>query len=241
MRGDARQRRLRSLLALAGVRLAPDVVAIERAFVHESLARESGEASNERLEFLGDSVLGAITAAWLFERFPNEPEGGLTLRKAAIVNDAELARTARRLGFQDLVLVGTGMRSAGGSENATVLADAFEAFIGALYLRYGIERARRFVLCEHVELQQHSGEAPLDAKTRLQHHAQAHLGGTPSYRDESRGTPQQPEFFSRVEVNGAQLGSGSGTSKKHAQQAAAENALQGIGMASATQRGSERT
>ena len=226
-----RRARLRALAALAGIKLAPDLAALECAFVHESYARERSRASNERLEFLGDSILGAIVAAWLFERFPNEPEGELTLRKAAIVNDAALANSARRLGFSELVELGSGMRSSGGSENASVLADAFEAFVGALYLRYGIERARRFVLREHVEARSLEAGVRLDAKTRLQHHAQAHLGGTPAYRDESRGTPQQPAFFSRVEVNGALLGTGAGTSKKMAQQAAAEAALRAIGPA----------
>ncbi len=225
MPGENRRRRLRSLLGLAGVRLAPDTDAIDRAFVHESHAREAGVPSNERLEFLGDSILGAIAAAWLFERFPQEPEGELTLRKAGIVNDAQLAQTARRLGFSDLVLLGAGMRNAGGEQNASVLADAFEAFVGALYLRYGLERARRFVLREHVEKLAHEPGAPLDPKTRLQHHAQAHLGATPTYREESRGTPQQPEFFARVEVSGRTLGTGSGTSKKIAQLAAAQDAL----------------
>jgi len=225
---DERRRRLRALAALAGVRLAPDLAALDRAFIHESYARENDCSSNERLEFLGDSVLGEITAAWLFERFPDEPEGELTLRKAAIVNDAELARTASRLGFSSVVLVGSGMRSSGGTENASVLADAFEAFVGALYLRYGIERARRFVLHEHVERLGSGAAVRLDAKTRLQHHAQAHLGGTPAYHDESRGTPQHPAFGSRVEVNGTTLGTGSGSSKKSAQQAAAEDALRKI-------------
>jgi ribonuclease III len=229
--GESRRRRLRALAALAGIRL-PDFGALDQAFAHESYAREVACPSNERLEFLGDSVLGVITAAWLFERFPDEPEGELTLRKASIVNDGALARTAHRLGFSQLVLVGGGMRNAGGTENTSILADAFEAFVGALYVRYGIERARRFVVREHVEHFAHDAGAPLDAKTRLQHHAQAHLGGTPSYRDENRGTPQQPEFQSRVEVNGTVLGSGTGSSKKLAQQVAAHDALRAIGIGS---------
>lgn len=228
MATESRRKRLRALIALSGVRLIPDLDAIDRAFVHESYAREVKQPSNERLEFLGDSVLGAIAAAWLYERFPDEPEGELTLRKAWIVNDAQLARTARRLGLSQLVLLGTGMRNAGGQENASILADAFEAFVGALFQRYGIERARRFIVREHVERREHQTEVVLDPKTRLQHHAQAHLGGTPAYHDESRGTPQRPEFRSRVEVNGSTLGAGTGTSKKIAQQAAALDALRSV-------------
>jgi ribonuclease III len=227
--GESRRKRLRKLVSLAGVRLAPDLDAIDAAFVHQSYSREFGRASNERLEFLGDSILGAVTAAWLFERFPQEPEGELTLRKAAIVNDAQLAKTARRLGLPELVLLGAGMRAAGGAENATILADAFEALVGAFYVRYGIERARRFVLREHVERSQHESGTLLDAKTRLQHYAQAHLGATPVYNEDDCGTPQQPEFVSRVDVGGRTLGTGRGTSKKIAQQAAAEEALDSLG------------
>ncbi|HUY41693.1 MAG TPA: ribonuclease III [Candidatus Dormibacteraeota bacterium] len=225
MAGENRRKRIRELLARAGVRFAPDFDAIDHAFAHESYAREFACASNERLEFLGDSVLGAIAASWLFETFPDEPEGELTLRKAWIVNDAQIARTAGRLGFSQLVFLGAGMRKAGGAENTSILADAFEAFVGALYLRYGMERARRFVLLEHVERLDHESGAPLDAKTRLQHLAQAQMSATPAYYDENRGTPQLPAFFSRVEVNGRRLGSGTGSSKKIAQQAAAQDAL----------------
>ena len=225
MAGEAHRKRLRALLRLAGVRAVGDLTLVEQAFVHESHAKEQGGASNERLEFLGDSVLGMVTAAWLFERFPDEPEGRLTLRKAAIVNDAQLAESARRLGFSDVVQLGAGMRNAGGANNTSILADAFEAFVAAIFVRYGIERARTFVLGEHVERLDHDPEALLDAKTRLQHYAQEHLSATPSYREESRGTPQAPHFDSCVVIAGETLGTGSGPSKKAAQQAAAEAAL----------------
>jgi ribonuclease-3 len=223
--GEAYRRRLRALLALAGIRRIGDLGVFETAFVHESYAKERGGGSNERMEFLGDSVLGSIAAGWLYERFPDEPEGVLTLRKAAIVNDVQLARTARRLGFSALVQLGAGMRAGGGSENTSVLADAFEAFVGALYLRFGIEKAREFVVGQHIEQLDHSTEELLDAKTRLQHYAQEHLAATPVYRETSRGSPQHPAFKSRVSVNGKVLGRGEGPSKKAAQQAAAQAAL----------------
>lgn len=225
MSGEAYRRRLRDLLRLADVRRVSDTALFETAFVHQSYAKERGGASNERMEFLGDSVLGCITAAWLFDEFSGEPEGALTLRKAAIVNDAQLAQTARHLGFAGLVRLGAGMRSAGGNENTSVLADAFEAFVGALYLRYGLEKAQTFVLKQHVARLDHAFETLLDAKTRLQHYAQEHLAATPVYRETSRGTPQRPAFSSRVSVAGKVMGRGSGPSKKSAQQAAAEAAL----------------
>ena len=233
MAGENHRRRLRALLRLAGVRSAGDGLAlVERAFVHESHTKEGGGPSNERMEFLGDSVLGMITAQWLFERFGDEHEGMLTLRKAAIVNDGQLARSARRLGFSDLVQLGSGMRSAGGADNTSILADAFEAFVAALALGYGLDKARKFVLSEHVEPMDHNTDALLDAKTRLQHYTQEFLAATPVYRDTSRGTPQRPAFTSRVSVKGKTLGTGSGPSKKAAQQAAAQAALVSLQAAS---------
>lgn len=228
MSGESYRRRLRALLRVAGARPGQDLPEFEGAFVHQSYAKECGGASNDRMEFLGDSVLGCIAAGWVFERFADDPEGILTLRKAAIVNDAQLAETARRLGFGALIRLGAGMRAGGGAENTTVLADAFEAFVGAMYLRYGLEKARRFVVAEHIERLDHSADAPLDAKTRLQHYTQEHLAATPVYREISRGTPQQPAFKSRVTVKGKILGRGEGSSKKAAQQAAAQAALLSI-------------
>ena len=225
MAGEQHRRRLRALLRLAGITRAGDLGVVDAAFVHESHAKERGGGSNERMEFFGDSILGFITAGWLFDRFGDEPEGMLTLRKAAIVNDRQLAQTAQRLGFGELVQLGTGMRAAGGAENVSILADAFEAFVAALHIGYGLEKARRFVVGEHIERLDHETDALLDAKTRLQHYAQAHLSATPVYHDTSRGTPQQPAFNSRVSVKGKTLGKGSGPSKKAAQQAAAQAAL----------------
>ncbi len=228
MAGENQRRRLREVLKLAGVRAPGDLTLVEQAFVHESFAKEHGVASNERMEFLGDSILGMITAAWLFELYPGEPEGRLTLRKAAIVNDATLAVTARRIGFADLVQLGAGMRTAGGADNTSILADAFEAFVAALDLRYGREKAVRFVTREHIEAMEHAPDALIDPKTRLQHYSQEHLSATPSYVERSEGTPQVPSFRSEVRVGGKTLGSGTGASKKAAQQAAAQAALSAL-------------
>ena len=232
MAGEAQRRRLRALLRRAGVRVAGDLSTIEQAFVHESFAKENGGRSNERMEFFGDSVLGYVTAQWLFAQFPDEPEGRMTVRKAAIVNDAQLAQSARRLGFSELLALGTGMRNAGGADNTSILADAFEAFVAAVHLRYGIERARAFVVKEHIETLDHAADALLDAKTRLQHYSQEHLSATPAYQERSTGTAQAPRFESRVTVDGRTLGTGVGTSKKSAQQAAASAALLALADAS---------
>ncbi len=174
MSGENYRRRLRALLRLAGVRRIDDLAEFERAFIHQSYAREHGGESNDRMEFLGDSVLGCIAASWLFERFAGEPEGLLTLRKAAIVNDAQLAQTARRLEFGSLTQLGSGMRAAGGDDNTiragrrvrSVRRRALSA------LRPGEGRARSSLASTS------SGstirpDALLDAKTRLQHYARS--------------------------------------------------------------------
>jgi ribonuclease-3 len=234
MSGEAHRRRLRGLVRLAGVRTAGDLELVDRAFVHESHARERGGVSNERMEFLGDSILGAVTADWLYRRFPDEPEGSLTVRKAAIVNDTRLAETARRLGLGGALALTTGMRNAGGADNPTVLAGAFEAFVAALHLTYGLERARHFVVTQHIEPLDHAPEALIDPKTRLQNYAQEHLASTPVYRDEKLGTPGDPLFSSSVIVQERTLGTGTGASKKMAQKAAAEAALEHLKAQSTT-------
>ena len=207
MSGEAHRRRLRALLRLAGVRSANDLGLFETAFVHESHAREHGGPSNERMEFLGDSILGFIAADWLFERFPDEPEGLLTQRKAAIVNDAQLARTAHRLG----------LRGAGATRCRHAHRRRRRQHVGAGRRVRGVRR------CAVPSLRSREGaavrrlaarrdgsttrsEALLDAKTRLQHYAQEHMAATPVYREVSRGTPQRPEFSSRVTRERQDLG-----------------------------------
>lgn len=231
MPGEARRRRLRALFKMARTEHSQPE-ALERAFVHESAARELRIESNERLEFLGDSILGTIVATWLYDTFVDEAEGTLTLRKAKIVNDAALAATARRIGFPDLVVLGAGMRNADGAHNQSVLADAFEAFIAALYVTSGWQSVRDFVVREHIANVDQSAALLIDAKTRLQHIAQERFATTPEYRDESAGTAQIPAFHSQVFVNGRSVGAGRGPSKKIAQQLAAEAALSALQAAS---------
>ena len=235
MAGEARRRRVRTWLRLAGIRSVGELGHIELALRHGSFARERGGESNERLEFLGDSVLGFIVATWLYEMFPTLTEGELTIRKARIVKDEALAVTAARLGFDDAIELGVGMRNAGGTENASILANTFEAFVAALYLQFGIEAARKFVLEQHVARVDLDPLALVDPKTRLQQYTQAHALGLPSYDDRGEGTPQHPAFTSTVVIDGRPLGSGSGASKRAAQQAAAIAALRTLESASGAQ------
>ena len=213
------------MLRLAGVS-TDDLGAIDAAFIHESAAKERGGTSNERLEFLGDSVLGLIVSHWVFTEYPQNDQGKLTKAKAAIVNDNALAVSARRLGFSELLELGTGERASGGADRISVLADSFEAFIAVLYTQFGLDAARRFVLSEHVAHTEHSHEATRDSKTMLQEYTQAHLACVPQYKEEGEGPAHLPQFTSFVRVKGELLGTGTGHSKKAAQQEAAAQALQ---------------
>ena len=194
--------------------------------MHQSAARERRKPSNERLEFLGDAVAGLAAAAWLFDEHPASSEGWLTARKAAIVRDSALAATAMRLGFADLIELGTGLTRAGGASNKTIMADAFEAFVGALYLRYGEAKAKRFVLEQHMALVDLSDEGVTDPKSQLQALTQRRYRKLPVYRDRSTGTAHEPHFVSEVVLDDRVLGSGAGRSKKLAQLQAANEALQ---------------
>lgn len=225
MPGEARRRRFRALLKHADVTLSSFDL-IEDAFVHESAAQEVGILSNERLEFLGDAILGFIVSRWLYERYPKEREGQLTRRKAGIVNDAALARTARRLEFGDLIRLGVGARAAGVADRVSILGGAFEAFLAALSLQFGLDAAQRFVEREHIA--QLDPAALEDPKTVLQEFTQAHYACVPRYREEAAGPAHALRFTSFVTVKGELVGTGSGHSKRSAQQEAAAAALRAV-------------
>lgn len=231
MSGEARRRRLRALLKLSG---ASDVnpAAIESAFVHESAARENAGAgnSNERLEFFGDAILGLIAARYLYGRHPGANEGELTRRKAALVSGDACAITARRLGFGELVVLGQGMQNAGGADNASVLADAFEAYLAALYLAADFDVVTGFVEREHLGQLDRPDLIEADAKTALQEFTQGRLGASPVYFERAEGPAHDRRFTSQVKVGVETLGEGIGSSKKAAQQSAAAMALAALRM-----------
>jgi ribonuclease-3 len=224
MAGEQHRRRLRALLELADVPTGV-LERVEAAFIHESAAKEQQLLSNERLEFLGDAVLGLAVARWLYATYPDEKEGILAKRKAAIVSDSAIAQTARRLGFSELVQLGVGERAHGGSERTSILADAFEAFCAVLFVEHGFAVAQRFVEREHIAHVDHEHAAQADPKTQLQELTQARLQCTPVYREHGEGPPHLRVFTSTVTVNGETLGTGTGPSKKAAQQNAAAQAL----------------
>lgn len=220
----ARRRRLAALLKAVGAR-GLDPALIEPAFVHESAAREGAGPSNERLEFFGDAVLGFITARWLVDRYPEAHEGELHRRKAALVSGEACAATARRLGFADLMRLGVGTAQTGGANNATILADAFEAFIAVLYRHTDLERTAQFLEREHLAQLDRSDAGEADAKTALQEFTQAHFATTPLYIERAEGPPHERRFTSQVRIGEEILGEGIGPSKKAAQQSAAAVAL----------------
>src|SRR5471030_1651983 len=224
MPGEARRRRLRALLKLSGA-AETDLAAIEPAFVHESAARESAGKSNERLEFFGDAILGYVTARFLYARYTDAPEGELTRRKASLVSGEACAQSARRLAFGDLMLLGHGMQNDGGADNTSILADAFEAYIAALFAATGLETTAAFIEAEHLVGLDRPELIDADAKTALQEFTQGRLGATPTYFERAEGPAHDRRFTSQVRVGEAVWGEGIGPSKKIAQQSAAAMAL----------------
>lgn len=210
---------------------------LQLALKHRSVASESVADSYERLEFFGDSVLGMIIAEYLYSHFPNWDQGVLSKAKATVVQEAPLAEAAQRLGLEQFMEVAPSERLPDGSVRASLLADAFEAIVGALFLEQGLPITRWFVL-EHLHpyLQGVSrGEvATGDYKSRLQEVAQARWRKTPIYRiSAEKGYAHEKTFAIEVVLDGEVMGSGTGKSKKEAEQSAAKDALELIDRAEA--------
>jgi ribonuclease-3 len=218
------RRRIAALLKLSG---APelDPAAVEQAFVHESAAAEGAGPSNERLEFFGDAILGFVTSRWLMARYPQASEGELHRRKAAIVSGDACAQSARRLDFGDIIRLGVGAQQSGGAMNTSILADAFEAYLGALYLKTDIARVTAFLETQHLAQIDRAESAEADAKTALQEFAQARFAVAPIYFERAEGPPHDRRFTSQVRIADEIVGEGIGASKKAAQQSAAAMAL----------------
>ncbi len=218
------RRRIAALLKLSG---APelDPATVEQAFVHESAAREGAGPSNERLEFFGDAILGFVTARWLMARYPGASEGELSRRKSSIVSGDACAQTARRLDFGDIVRLGVGTAQSGGAANTSILADSFEAYLGALYLQTDVERVARFLETQHLNHVDRAETAEADAKTALQEFTQARFAVAPVYFERAEGPAHDRRFTSQVRIADEIVGEGIGASKKAAQQSAAAMAL----------------
>jgi ribonuclease III len=208
---------------------------LERALTHRSSLAKTRHTvgSNERLEFLGDAVLGFLMTEELYRRFPDASEGYLTRVKSHIVSHDRLAEESLRIGIGDALILGAGEEQSGGRRRHSILADAYESLLGAIYLDGGIEAARRFVagglfkrIGKFIDYKQQQ-----NYKSWLLEHVQGEGGRAPLYRVAAETGPDHAKVFTiDVVVRSQVVGSGDGNSKKRAEQAAAKNALERMGM-----------
>ena len=189
-------------------------------------AEHGGVASNERLEFLGDSVLGLVVTDHIYHRYPEHSEGSLAKVRAAVVNTHVLADVATSISIGPAVLLGKGEDQSGGREKTSILADALEAVIGAVYLDGGIAPARELVLDLLSDRIEHHAAGPggHDHKTLLQEVAARRFETLPVYDVEGDGPDHQRSFDAVVTIDGVEHGRGTGKTKKQAEQAAARSA-----------------
>lgn len=214
---------------IAGHRFATPAL-LDAALTHPSYAAEHpGATGYDRLEFLGDAVLGFIVSGELYRAFPGAPEGELTLRKHHAVSGESLSGTADALGIGDLVRLGRGAESAGERLRASVLENVFEALVGALFLDGGLPAARAFVTSS-LDARYSADIVPAaDPKSALQQLTQARHQALPEYRIvDVQGPPHRRTFFAEVSLGGEVCGRGSGASKQSAEKAAAASALSAL-------------
>jgi ribonuclease-3 len=203
----------------------PDLLAL--ALTHRSwCAENAGQESNERLEFLGDAVLGLVVTDYVFARYPHLPEGEMAKIRASVVNAGTLAEVAGPLGLGDHLRLGKGEHASGGRAKPSLLADALEAVIGAIYVEGGYEPARDLVLNVLTDRIAEAAEGPgvNDFKTQLQELAARRYEQLPQYGVRDEGPDHAKRFFATVRLGGEIKGEGEGRSKKQAEQAAAQAA-----------------
>lgn len=229
---NKRKQELLAFQKQAGLRFK-DLRLLNLAFHHRSYSNEHSHfhANNERLEFLGDSVLGLIAASHLYQSFEEKPEGALAKIKAAIVSEEALAKIALKLNISKFLVLGRGEEMSGGREKKAILADAVEAVIGAYYLDSGFKSVQKFVL----NLLDDSVNAVMqkkvvgDYKSVLQEFVQKKFKTIPKYELEKVSGPDHNRtFWFTVHINGSVYGPCSGKTKKEAEQAAAELAYENL-------------
>lgn len=219
-----------SLRQVLGV---PDLDAelLRHALTHRSYAYENGQVpNNERLEFLGDSVLGLVVTDALFTNHPDLPEGQLAKLRAAVVSAKALAVVARTLGLGEHLLLGRGEETTGGREKSSILSDTVEAVLGAVYVQFGIERAAEVIHRVFDPVMAAAAElgAGLDWKTSLQEISANNDLGVPTYVLDGTGPDHDKRFTASVVVGATTFDGGSGHSKKEAEQQVAEIAWRAI-------------
>jgi ribonuclease III len=213
-----------------------DLDLLERSVTHRSYAYENGGIpTNERLEFLGDSVLGLVVTDTLYRTHPDLPEGQLAKLRAAVVNARALAGIGRGLGLGQHLLLGRGEESTGGRDKSSIVADTVEAVIGAVYLDLGLDVATDLIhrLFDPLIVESAELGAGLDWKTSLQELCAAQGYGVPEYVVEESGPDHQKTFRARVRVAEQLYGDGQGRSKKEAEQQAAATAYGELEVAAA--------
>ncbi|MFV0635035.1 ribonuclease III [Demequina sp.] len=212
-----------------GVVVDPELLVL--ALTHRSFAYEAGGLpTNERLEFLGDSVLGVVVTDRLYRDHPDLPEGELAKMRAASVSQRALSQVAREISLGPCILLGKGETATGGADKDSILCDALEAVFGAVYLTHGIDVARDVILRlvgPTLAAAARSGVA-LDWKTSLQEACSERGLGAPVYSSEGTGPDHARTFTATVTINGVARGVGQGSAKKHAEQEAAEAAYGSI-------------
>jgi len=210
-----------------------DELLIQNAFVHRSYLNESNQFthSNERLEYLGDAVLELATSQFLYANYPDFQEGMLTNMRAALVRTESLGDTATQLGFSKLLLMSKGEEATGGRSNRSILADTFEAFLGAIYLDQGYDVCVAILSSQlfHKAATVLSSQTYKDNKSLLQEIAQARYKATPEYKLVSESGPDHDkQFVMQVLIAGTAYQEGVGKSKQSAQEDAAKNTLEMI-------------
>lgn len=209
----------------------PDLLML--SLTHPSMAktREERDQTNQRLEFLGDRVLGLVVATMLYETFPGEEEGSMARRHTALVRRETLARVAHDLNLSDFIILAPSEEESGGRKNDALLADTCEAVIAAVYLDGGLGQAETFIRSHWANLMAEDLKPPKDAKTALQEYAQAKSMKLPKYSEISReGPPHDPVFTIEVSIENEQPVQGVGGSKRLAEQKAAKALLNSLGV-----------
>lgn len=208
---------------------------LRQAFIHRSYINENpGETlgHNERLEYLGDAVLELVVSEYLYNTFPDKPEGELTAIRAALVNTHMLSKKGQDLGFSDYLLLSKGEQKSEGRARAYILANTFEALVGALYLDGGYKKAQEFIAHIILPDAEEISEKRLwqDAKSRFQEKAQEEKGVTPSYKILKEEGPDHAKVFTvGVFLEDEEIAQGAGASKQEAEQAAAQEGLVKMG------------
>lgn len=230
-----RKTRLEKLLLQLNIKEEIDLNLLDQALTHPSYIFEGRGVSkthNQRLEFLGDAVVGLVIGQYLYENYPQKTEGELTKMRATVVCEASLFQGAKSMGIGEFLLMGRGEEQMGGAGRPSNLADSFEAFMGALYLCLGLEKVRHVILNVLKEIIEHAASGDFgDFKTKLQEYIQRDHNSNLSYKIlQEEGPDHAKKFWAAVYLNEEELARGKGNTKKEAEQMAAKLALSNLGV-----------